>query len=159
MISETNTNQQRTHLSRRILGSILSALAAWVALIFLAAIYGFAWSLFRTSGGYLQLPWWIVPAMMSVYATAFVSSTWLLILLPVYLIARRDSPFSRWPLCTLCGALAGAGVMLCFLGLHYSLSISGMLFVASLSGAATCFIGALFSDHFCHVSRATNVAY
>jgi hypothetical protein len=158
MISETNTNQQRTHLRRRILGSPISAVSAWLALILLAAIYGLIGSLFQTSGGYLQLPWWIVPAMMSVYATAFVSSAWLIILLPLYLLAPRHSPFWRWPICTFCGALAGAGVMLCFQGLHYSLSSSAMLFVASFSGATTCLIGALLSDHFCHVSRASNVA-
>jgi len=142
MISEVYIAPPPTPRFRRFLNGLISAVVAWLALVLIAAIYAFVMSLIQHSGDFMQLPWWIVPAMMSVYATAFVFSTWITVLLPVHFFAQQNSPLRRWPIYTLLGVLSGAGVMICFLGIRYSLSVTSMLFVASFCGAITCLIDA-----------------
>jgi len=125
---------------RRMLGSFLSALVGLAALI---------------------VTWFVVamparenPATLLWVAGIggiFVFGTWLVLLLPLYLLVPATSIFWRWPVMTVCGALAGGGIWLLLAALNSGLHHSDTLIttvVAAITGAATCLFGALTAQLF-----------
>ena len=88
---------------------------------------------------------------MAIYSAAFVFATWLVVLLPLYILVPRHSVVWRWPVCTLCGAVAGALIMFAFYGPHSPDSFSTVaIILASIVGGIACLFGALTADRFHH---------
>ena len=132
----------RATLGKRFLGSFLSALVGWITATIVLFAYTCAMEPQHSTSSYLNgfLSFAIVTG-------AFVFSTWLVALLPLYLFLPLRSPLWHWPTCTLCGGLAGGAIMLIFLWPTKSNSFPLVIF-AALSGATTCFFGSVTASHF-----------
>jgi hypothetical protein len=127
-------------------GSFLSALVGWSTL-------NLAWYIESLSLPPEQTVWLPLEAIASAFVIFLV---WLLILLPLYHIVPSDSILWRWPVCTLCGIVAGtliACVVLFLLGpqlfVPYLPSILlKALYAGVLVGGPTCLIGSLTAPFF-----------
>jgi hypothetical protein len=61
-----------------------------------------------------QLTWnvlWVTPLWFSMWILAFALPVWVIALVPLSLFVPRSSLLWRWPVCTACGAVAGALVV------------------------------------------------
>ena len=124
-------------LRRRVLGSFLSALVGWAALnLFVAGSL--------IVGGNATRGQWVGASFVAVYSAALVFGTWLLALLPLYLVVPPHSPLWRWPICTCCGALAGAAIMFAFSGRPPHDDI----LLAAITAGITCLFGSLTAHRF-----------
>src|SRR6266853_2885486 len=127
-------------IRRRVLGSFISAVVGLATLVvtwFAVAIPP------RENPGVLI---WVAGI-----GGIFVFGTWLVLLLPLYLLVPATSILWRWPVMTICGALAGAGVWLSLAALNSGLHDSETpvtTLVAAITGAATCLFGALTTRFF-----------
>lgn len=133
-------------LGRLIAGSALSALVGWFTLIVVLLGVTIYEGSQRTRSPRFE---WDGFAAVSVVAFAFVFATWLAALVPLYLLVPLRSPLWHWFVCTFCGAVAGALIMLGFYG--FSLREPGstsMVVLAATTSAATCLFGALTAARF-----------
>ena len=80
-----------TALRREIIGSFLSVTAGWVA----------------------SFPLLLYPPVIAI-AGGFILVAYVTFFLPIYLLVPTRSPFWRWPVCTSCGVVSGAAIMLGF---------------------------------------------
>ena len=83
----------------------------------------------------------------------FIIPTWLIVLIPLYLFVPRSSVLWRWPVCTACGALAGALMMLWYHGGvpgfgELTTDAWSLVADAALVGGITCLTAALTRDRF-----------
>jgi hypothetical protein len=127
---------------RRVIGSFVAALVGLAALVI--SYYAFVMGPYENPG---ILVW------VTVVGGAFVFATWLIFLMPLYLFLPSDSALWRWPVCTICGTLAGAVIMLlisCFSGGIRDPEGSSMILLAAITGAATCLFGSLTARFFRH---------
>ena len=147
--------QEAAPLWCRILGSFLAAFVGWAPLVLLSVIIGLIdWPHTSITG------WGSTIAFAYIFGK-FVFGTWLLVLLPLYLLVPLQSVLWRWPVCTLCGAFCGALILFVYwrllrLPLRAS-EIRGeipSLFVAAFVGATTCLFGSLTAPRF-HFTRST----
>ena len=115
----------------------MAALLGWVS----AHLLGLVW-LILTHGAPTTTDWAALLAF-PLYSVPFVLVVWLLTLVPLYFMVPLHSVLWRWPVCTACGAIAGAVIMLPF-G-HPLSSFAGL---AALIGGATCFFGSVLRNHF-----------
>jgi len=134
-------------LRRRILGSALSAAVGWLALnIFVLGVLAIEALQREQPSNY---SWWLGSAFIAPYSALFVFGTWLVLLIPLYLLIPLRSVLWRWPVCTFCGAIAGGLIMSAFYGSNSPDSGSTMMIVlASATGAVTCLFGALTARRF-----------
>lgn len=148
MTSSDHAVNRNASLKRRILGSALSAFVGWLALnVFVAGVLAVEALLgTRSING-----WWVGAAFIATYSVAFVFATWLVVLLPLYFLVPSRSVLWRWPICTFCGAIAGALIMFGFYGPNPLDSGSMLMIVlAAATGGATCLFGALTTHRFHH---------
>ena len=145
-----HTASPKAPLKRRILGSALSALVGWLALnVFVVGVLALE-ALLRAQPS--TNVWWLGAAFIAPYSAVFVFATWLVLFLPLYLLVPSHSAFWWWPICTLCGAIAGALMMFGFYGPNSPDSHStSMIVLAAATGAVTCLFGALTARRFHHV--------
>lgn len=159
MTSNEQRRDGRSPLRRRVFGSVLSALVGWFTL----NTFLFAWA-FITRDQHRSNPpipneWLTSVAFIAIYSAAFVFATWLVALLPLYLFVPRRSFLWRWPVCTVCGASAGALVMFGFYGPNSPDSFStAATILAAIVGGIACLFGALTADSFHHAPSATTVS-
>jgi hypothetical protein len=139
----------KSPLRRRIFGSALSAFVGWFVLNFFLFVWAFMMRSKNRSYPPIPDEWLVGPAFLSVYSAAFVFAIWMVALLPLYLFVPRRSFLWRWPVCTGCGALAGALIMFAFYGPNSPDSSSTlMILLASMMGAIICLFGALTVERF-----------
>ncbi len=115
---------------RIILGSLLSTLAGWipVGIFFSGSLFGFSAAL--------------------IYACFFALPAWLLFLVPYCLVPTR-SVLWRWPVCTLCGGVAGGAVMAILLvAVGEARNGEPLVVLAAQVGAVTCLSGSLTRKFF-----------
>ncbi len=139
---------------RQILGTLIALLAGWCAgLIVVEA---------STALELLRQPHYIVPSAlietpitMAWIFIYFTLPVWLLVLVPLYLFIPTSSVLWRWPVCTLCGAVAGYLILnLIFVILvrpsMYSLLTGpwSLYALAAIIGGITCLVGALTRRRF-----------
>jgi hypothetical protein len=129
------------NVSPHALGSVLSALAGWAALIFV----GFVGSLFQPPDESYGFMFW------AVVCAPFIFLVWLVALLPLYLCVPTRSILWRWPVCTLCGAAAGTLIASAvffvldprgFIG-RFPSFLAVSLYLGGTVGAVTCLFGSV----------------
>ena len=129
-------------LRRRVFGSALSAFVGWITLTVIligGTIYEGAQGMIASSGGHYE---WDGCAIMSVVALGFVLVTWLLLTAALASIVPLRSVLWHWPFCTVCGALAGAGIMFVYCRpFVQDGSALSLIILASITGASTCLFG------------------
>jgi hypothetical protein len=104
--------------------------------------------------------------LSSGFMAFFIIPVWLIVLIPLYLFVPLSSPLWHWPICMLCGAVAGflimAGVFLAFPG-DGSWSSGAWEFcgIAALVGGAICLVGSLTRHLFKpnHLTRPVSAAF
>ncbi len=84
-----------------VAGSSWAAFFGWLVLNIVPLAY-FVFKTPMNEKGYIILP---------VFSGLFVSVVWFAVLLPLYHEVPLTSPFWRWPICTLVGAISGWVVM------------------------------------------------
>ena len=129
---------QPAPLRRRVFGSFLSALVGLSVLVVSYYICAVAANKSADIGTLI---------FVAVFGGAFVFATWLVLLLPLYLFVPRTSLFWRWPLCTVCGALAGAAIVCASYGQHRP-DFPTLMLLGTVTGAATCLFGSLTARFF-----------
>lgn len=90
----------------RVAGSLLSALAGWLAM----TLSLYVESLFQAED---EAYWW---SLYPVVCAPVIVVVWLAALLPLCLRTPMYSALWRWPVCTLCGATAGTCISLVVFG-------------------------------------------
>src|SRR5438128_2442526 len=96
-------NPPRAPLRRRLLGSFLSFLVAWLFLQLIMLIFTHTRGLYRV--------WWVDPVFFAIGSLPFVFVPWLLVFAPLYIFVPPRSVLWRWPLCTACGIAFGGVLM------------------------------------------------
>ena len=148
MTATSTDTRKPAPLGRRILGSFVPPFVSWVAfnLLYLIAAF-FLWP---------SPSWWVGPVIAAMFSGSFIFGTWLLILLPLYLLVPERSVLWRWPLCTFCGALAGAGIIVVWSSIYYPQATDriGMSVIAAVIGGVTCLVGSLTRHRFQHARTA-----
>ena len=132
-------------LRRRVNGSLVSVTAGWSVIWLWLAYRALHPHPMRGAGD-----WWALPLIVLIVSSVFVFGTWAVIFLPVYLFIPRRSVLWRWPLCTSCGAAAGAAIMFAFARLtspQARLSWNYEI-LAALVGGVSCFVASLSARHF-----------
>ncbi len=159
MTSNDHSPNGKSPLRRRVFGSALSAFVGWFALNSFIFVWAFITRHQHHSTPPISNEWLTGPAFMATYSAVFVLPTWLVALVPLYLLVPRRSVLWRWPVCTLCGAVAGALIMFGFYGPNSRDSYSTVaIILASIVGGITCLFGALTADRFHHAPSTTTVA-
>lgn len=122
-------------------GTLVNGLA-WGGVLFLSAIWkGGIWDALQIGLVYVFFVLLIGGALaLATWAAAFV---W------IYLYVPRASPLWRWPLCTVCGGVAG-GAIAAAAALPYGVEGPVLWFAASglIVGASTCLFAALTAPRF-----------
>jgi len=147
----------------QLVGTVVALLAGWCAgLLFVEA------TVIVENLRYSDYTWDAVLHTPITYIGAFIYFTvpvWLLLLVPLYLFVPSSSSLWRWPVCTICGALAGYLILLGFFGVvagwptqqpnldrpTVSSFFTGpwVLYVtAAIVGGVTCFTGSLTTRRF-----------
>jgi hypothetical protein len=152
---------------RPVLGSFLSALVGWVACLLLfgclmvcASPGPFSWRVYShpTGGNEIELQtyWQVAPGYLlleAIFSAILIFGTWFLILVPLYLYVPARSLLWRWPVCTICGAMAGAAIMILFGLATSSRDVGWDSFwpsceIAAGIGAVTCLFASLTRARF-----------
>ena len=136
---------------REVLGSFFSVAAGILACSLTWAISLFLTGLFQ-GGNFSQaaLGGLTYAFFVLLIGGAMAMATWAAAFLWIYLFVPTTSPLWKWPICTLCGGLAGglivSAIALCY-GMENGISV---FFVCSgiLTGASTCLFAALTVQRF-----------
>jgi RsiW-degrading membrane proteinase PrsW (M82 family) len=148
----------KSQLLWQIFGSALSALVGWFTLNAFIFIWAFIARSEHHSNPPIPNEWLVGPAFVAMYSAAFVFATWLVALVPLYLLVPLRSSLWRWPICTICGALSGALIMFAFYGPKSpDRSSTVTIIFASISGGVTCLFAALTFERFHHASPKSGV--
>lgn len=148
---EANASPEKAPLWRRILGSFLSVFVGWIVLMIY--IQGTTKPNPEISVGDMIAEFWAGVGMIESLASITMFLTWLVGFLPLYLLIPLHSTLWRWPICTICGAFAGASLMLI---ISLALSSSGEPWadlvrpsiIAAGIGWITCLFASLTRHHF-----------
>ena|SRR6266496_2394133 len=139
-------------IAKQLLGTAVAVLVGWLAAL------GFIELL--TAFELLKQPHYIVPEALFVtpmefgfYMSFFIVPVWVLLLIPLYLFVPSRSVLWRWPLCTVCGIVAGILVMALWVGGvpgvgGLAAEAWSLYAMAAIVGGATCLTGALTKDRF-----------
>ena len=154
-----NEHSSKSPLRRRVFGSALSAFVGWFTLNAFLLVWAFITRAEHRSSPPIPNEWLTGVAFIAAYSAAFVFATWLIVLLPLYLFVPLRSFLWRWPVCTVCGAAAGALIMFGFYGPNSPDTFSTVaIILASIVGGITCLFGALTADRFHHAPSTATVA-
>jgi hypothetical protein len=141
----------RAPLTRRVLGSTLSAWVGWLALNVL--MLGVT-ALSTASAD----DWYVYEKIVVMASLALVSAAWLVGLLPLYLLVPPRSWLWRWYVFTPCGALAAAVAMHAFC--HHVWPRGGWDWFAApaaFAGGVTCLFASLTSRRFHWVEPRSDI--
>jgi hypothetical protein len=131
--------------SRLVVGSFFAVLIGWlVAIVLLGSAYMFDYIHHHDEASWNRL--WIMPLWFSVAIWMFALPVWLIVLLPLSLFLPRSSPLWRLPICTACGAIAGALVVALvfpFPAQGIALQIWFPYTLGAVVGGVTCLAGSL----------------
>jgi hypothetical protein len=132
----------KASVPRRIWGSVVAALVGWLAINLVLISLSIAMNARWNSALWDWLQNVLAEALISGMVTGCV---WLFALLPLYIFVPLRSSLWRWYLCTPCGALAGAAIMLWYL--HFRVWVWDDVLVAvamgAIPGGVTCLFGSL----------------
>jgi hypothetical protein len=139
-------------IAKQLIGTVVAVLVGWLAaLLFIELLTAFE---------LLQQPHYIVPEALLVtpmefgfYMTFFIVPVWALLLVPLYLFLPSASVLWRWPVCMVCGTVAGVLVMALWIGGipgvgHVAIEAWSLYIMAAIVGGATCLTGALTKRRF-----------
>jgi hypothetical protein len=152
-----NTSPRRRSTAPKehlVLGSFLSALAGWVSVMLIEIIssnitYWHSDQVLRSTA------WWYRPgyyAVLGVVSGAFIFGTWLVLLVPLYVLVPVRSAFWCWPVSSTCGAVSGATIMLVFCHLNSpQADWKGPTLLAAIAGGITCLFASLTRKWFRYV--------
>jgi hypothetical protein len=124
-----------------VLGSFLSAFLGWTVL----NLYSLSTANFdSTQGG----EGWAGVAVMGIFSGILILGTWFVALLPLYVLVPSRSVLRKWPICTLCGVVSGAIIMLIFGMITSPSTVPWHQYVpyctfAAVVGGITCLFGSL----------------
>ena len=145
----------KASVPRRIWGSVLAAFVGWLAintlLIGLSIVLNAEWK---------SALWdWLQSALAEALISGMVIGlVWLFALMPLYVFLPLRSWLWRWYVCTLCGALAGAAIMLWYL--HFRAwgwnDVLVAVAMGAIPGGVTCLFGSLTAKRF-HQLSATPI--
>ena len=125
--------------NRQWLGSFLAALVGWFAPL--------GWSMLRSGLPKSTEGLSTLIGMTISFLIVFV--VWLVALVPLYMLVPRSSLLWRWPICTSCGAVAGAAIMFATDIRHFLQDPSNnLILTAAVIGGTTCLFGSLTRDFF-----------
>jgi hypothetical protein len=145
MNAEAVVAGNKAPLARRILGSFLAACVGWLPLNLIALIISLLdWRHTSVTG-------WGTVIAVAIASAQFIFGTWLILLVPLYLLVPLRSVLWRWPICTLCGALGGALIQFSWwrwYGAPFSNQEVPSLVGAAFIGAITCLFGSLTAKRF-----------
>ena len=79
---------------------------------------------------------------------AIIFIVWLVVLVPLYMLIPLSSILWRWPICTGCGALAGAAIMVAVDVVILRTPLNNLIVTAAVVGGTTCLFGSLTRDYF-----------
>ena len=132
---------------RKLARSIISAFAGWSAGLVLAACWYLGWIPY-VPRGMVGRDAWIALVIYAVISAVFIFTVWAAVLVPLYFVIPPRSILWRWPVCTLCGGLAGAAIMSAWTRIYSPLATdwSQYVILAGIIGGVTCFIAALTAD-------------
>src|SRR5436190_11004840 len=141
-------------IAKQLAGAAVAVIVGWLAaLIFIELVTAFQ---------LLQEPHYIVPEALFVtpiefglYMSLFIVPVWLLVLVPLYLFVPVGSMLWRWPVCTLCGGVAGVLVMALWIrGLPGAGGVASeawyLYIMAAIVGGVTCMTAALTKHRLKH---------
>jgi TIR domain len=164
-LTEASPHRLRQAL-RKILGSFLSACIGWLIVALVAAIV-------PSLQVQPHLGFWPRLYNFIFVLGIFVLPSWLLVLLPLYLLVPRTSKLWWIPICTAAGALSGALITAgCYFAISRSMAtlsdhftidsigpldfsapvfnVLGLTALAAVFGAVTCCFGAATANYFHH---------
>ena len=130
---ESSTSREVSRLFR---GSSLSALFGWLS----AHVLWYAWGVLRGHAPETANDWFGM-LVFPLFSLPFVLVIWFFVLVPLYCRVPLRSILWRWPVCTACGAAAGATIA------HPFGQIIGTA-LGALIGGATCLFGSLTRHYF-----------
>ena len=131
--------------SRLVWGSFLAVvIGCLAAVVLLGSGYALDYIHHHDQASWNRL--WIMPLWFSVAIGIFALPVWLIVLLPLSLFLPPSSVLWRWPICTACGAVAGALVV----ALVFALPAQGIApqiwfpyTLGAVVGGVTCLAGSL----------------
>lgn len=135
---------------RLVWGSLVPVIIAWLAVMVLVEIQQ-AFNFLSHDDELSLNVFWVVPLFFSTWIWAFALPVWLVALLPLSLFVPRSSPLWSWPVCTVCGAIAGAlvvAVVFPLPGRGIAPEIWFPYTLGAIIGAITCFVGSLTRHRF-----------
>jgi hypothetical protein len=143
--------RSRAPKERSVLGSFLSALAGWVTVMVVEVIFTSV-TYWHSDPNLKSVAWWYSPGFYAAFgaaAGAFIFGTWLVLLVPLYLLIPARSVLWYWPVSTACGAMSGAMIMFVFCHLNSpQADWKGPILLAAIAGAATCLFASLTRKRF-----------
>jgi hypothetical protein len=96
--------------------------------------------------------WWYSPVFYAAYgavAGAFIFGTWLVLLVPLYVLVPVRSALWRWPVSSTCGAVFGATISLVFCHLDSpQADWKDPTLLAAIAGGITCLFASLTRERF-----------
>ena len=129
-------------LTRRVLGSTVSAWVGWLALNVLMLVV----TAFSTASA---ADWYTYEKIVVMTSLAFIFTAWLVGLLPFYLLVSPRNWLWRWYVFTPCGALVGAIAMRAFCRhLWPQGGWDWFAAPAAFAGGVTCLFASLTSQRF-----------
>lgn len=134
-----------------VVAGILACSLTWCVGLFVSSLFSGGNFAEAASGGF------IFAFFVLLIGGAMAMATWAAVFLWIYLFVPMSSPLWKWPICTLCGGLAG-GLIVSAIALCYGMENGTfVLFVSSgiLTGASSCLFAALTVRRFkYHEDRA-----
>lgn len=144
--------------SRLVGGSFFAVvIGCLAALVILEVVYVFTSIRGRDNTSWIVLL--ALPLWWSIAIWLFALPVWLIALLPLSLFLPYSSVLWRWPVCTVCGAIAGAIVVALvfpFLGQGIPPEIWFFYSLGAVVGGVTCLAGSLIRKHIEHSRHLTN---
>jgi len=139
----------------KLLGSFVAALSGWIW-----CVLAFMVTDFIQRDDPIE---WSGLGLISIVVGIIVFSVWLLALIPLYFLVPRTSVLWRWPVCALCGGIAG-GLIICGLAMldkaDHSFSeifswesVIFILIYPVSTGSIICLVGALTARYFFDKAR------
>ena len=139
---------------RKLAGSIISAFTGWSAGVAIASSF-FAWGRYHYHVPRGRDDWLFLP-FFGLTSAVFVFTVWAVAFAPLYFLVPVRSILWRWPVCTVCGAVAGTVLMW---GWHrivepQARGVFPFLLFAGVVGGVTCFTASFTRARFSHPKKA-----
>ncbi len=136
---------------KQILGTVIAVVAGWLGSILVLNVHAFIQMI---QEGHVD--WELIlggSLLTSAFMAYFIIPIWLLVLIPLYLFVPSSSVLWCWPVCTACGAIAGAIIVsIAFGGLPGLGRIATEAWpfpvIAAVVGGIACLVGSLTRQRF-----------